>query len=274
MSYINKIRNSRVGLSKSFSKLANFILDSYIEAAFMTATDIAQRLDLDAATVVRFSQHLGYTGYPELLEELRDHVKGDLLVQKKRVDFPDSVPGVIAGAVDDIKTALEQTLISLDSEAVNALVEKIGSSRRILVVAEGAAQPAAYNLAQFLEQGKFPITIARPGLAGLARALNSCTSDDLLIAIDIAREAPYIAPALREARGKGVATAAIAGSPSLPSTNSANIVLTARTLNKKGTEVTAIEALIYALTKVLQRAYPDRFEGAERSINELSSLLQ
>lgn len=274
MTYKKRIRDSRAGLSKSFSKLADFILDSYIEAAFMTATDIAQKLDIDAATVVRFAQHLGYTGYPELLEEVRNHVKSDLLMQRKRIEFPDSVQGVLSEAVDDIKTALEQTLISLDSEAVKNLVEKIGGSRRILVVAEGPARPSAYNLAHFLAQGKFPISIALPGLAGLARALYTCTNDDLLIAIDVAREAPYIAPALREARGKGVATAAIAGSPSLPSTNSANIVLTARTVNKKGAEVIAIEALIYALTKALQRVYPDRFEGAERSINELSSLLQ
>jgi hypothetical protein len=45
-------------------------------------------------------------------------------------------------------------------------------------------------------------------------------------------------------------------------------------VNKKGAEVIAIEALIYVLMKALHRAYPDRFEGAERTISELSSLLQ
>ena len=67
MTYEDRIRKERPGMSKSFAKLADFLLDSYIEAAFMTASELAHELNLDAATVVRFSQHLGYKGYPELL---------------------------------------------------------------------------------------------------------------------------------------------------------------------------------------------------------------
>jgi DNA-binding MurR/RpiR family transcriptional regulator len=53
-------------MSKSFARLADFLLDSYVEASFMTASELAQELNLDAATVVRFSQQLGYSGYPKL----------------------------------------------------------------------------------------------------------------------------------------------------------------------------------------------------------------
>ena len=67
MSYQERIRLARPKMSKSFSRLADFLLDSYIEASFMTATELAHELELDAATVVRFSQHLGYSGFPELL---------------------------------------------------------------------------------------------------------------------------------------------------------------------------------------------------------------
>ena len=61
MSYEDAIRQERSQMSKSFAKLADFLLDSYVEAAFMTASELAQALNLDAATVVRFSQHLGYS---------------------------------------------------------------------------------------------------------------------------------------------------------------------------------------------------------------------
>ncbi len=84
MTYEERIRRDRPTMSKSFAKLADFLLDSYIEASFMTASELAHALNLDAATVVRFSQHLGYKGYPELLREIRDKVRQNLLVPPSR----------------------------------------------------------------------------------------------------------------------------------------------------------------------------------------------
>ena len=60
--YESRIRRARPGLSPSFIRLADFLLDSYAHAAFLTATELAHVLDVDPATVVRFSQQLGYRG--------------------------------------------------------------------------------------------------------------------------------------------------------------------------------------------------------------------
>jgi len=274
MPYRFRIREAQPGFSKSYAKLADFILDAYTEAAFMTATELARTVGLDAATVVRFSQHLGYPGYPQLLREIQAHVKHDLLVQPRPEEETESTTGVVIGAIDELRFALEQTGLSLDGESVERLVDLIGEARRIGVIAEGPAQPAAYNLVYFLEQGNFPVHLARSGLAGLASTLRTTGEGDLLVAIDIAAEAPYIAPALREARGKGVTTAAIVGSPSLASARSAAIVLAARANPDLGIAIVNIEAIIYALIKSLRRQYSERFAGAEQAISDLSSLLQ
>ena len=71
-------------MSKSFSRLANFILDSHIQAALMTATELAHQVDVDAATVVRFAQRLGYSGFPDLQDEIKARVKQDLLIRPDR----------------------------------------------------------------------------------------------------------------------------------------------------------------------------------------------
>jgi DNA-binding MurR/RpiR family transcriptional regulator len=274
MSYRKKIREARPRLTKSFAKLADYLLDSYIEASFMTATELALTLNLDAATVVRFSQSLGYNGYPQLLREIRSHVKHDFLVRPDLEQDPGSPQGILADAIGDLKIAMDQIQNSLNTDSLTSLVEQIGTVRRILVFAEGPAQTAAYNLVYFLEQGNFPIFIARSGLAGLARTIHTATDEDLLIAIDIAGEAPYIAPALREARGKGISTAAIVGSPSLASAHSAGLVLAARGNPDMGVEIVIIETIIFVLVKTLRLQYAERFAGAEHAISELSSLLQ
>jgi DNA-binding MurR/RpiR family transcriptional regulator len=88
MSYQDRIRQERSNMSKSFAKLADYLLDSYVEAAFMTASELAHALNLDAATVVRFSQHLGYAGFPKLQREIRARVKEDLLIRPVEAQVP------------------------------------------------------------------------------------------------------------------------------------------------------------------------------------------
>ena len=274
MDYEDRIRQARLGMSKSFAKLADFLLDSYIESAFMTASELAHTLDLDAATVVRFAQTLGYSGFPEMQREIRQRVLGDLLVRPEQVKVAESVPGVVADAMGELSLAIEQTRLSLDTEAMVKLVEKIGEARRIVVLAENPAQAAAYILVHFLEQGGFPIYIARSGLAELARIVHTSTSQDLLLALEVSGQDAYIAGALQEASQKGTPTAAILGAASLASARAAEVVLAARAHPSLGVGIVSIEAIVSALCQALRWRFAERFAGAEQAIVELSARIQ
>jgi DNA-binding MurR/RpiR family transcriptional regulator len=274
MSYQTRIRESREGMTRSFSRLADFLLDSYVDAAFLSASDLAKRLSLDPATVVRFAQSLGYSGYPELLQEVQEQVKAELLLDQANRHDPTSAPGSVATALDEVREVIEQLKVSLDAAAVVELVECIGRAGRTLVIAEGSAQPSAYTLVYALEQGDFPVSQVAPGLSGLARALHNAGKQDLWITIDFSGEAPYLAPALREARARGVTTAVIAGAPSLASTYAADVVLAGRSSGNQALQIMAIAGIIYALLKTLQAIYPERYRGARESIANLTSMLQ
>ncbi len=154
------------------------------------------------------------------------------------------------------------------------LVEKVGAARRIVVLAENPAQAAAYNLVHFLEQGGFPIYIARSGVSDLARTVHTATAQDLLLAIEVSGQAPYIAGALEEARKKGLPSAAILGAASLASARAADVVLAARSHPSLGVGIVSIEAIIYALAQALRWRFAERFAGAEQAIAELSDRIQ
>ena len=271
MTYEERIRGERPDMSKSFAKLADFLLDSYVEAAFMTASELAHALNLDAATVVRFSQSLGYAGFPELQREIREKVKGDLLIRPRQAEINESIPGIVASAMRELALALEQTRITLDTDSLGLLIEKMGQVRRIVVLAEGPAQPTAYSLVHYLEQGGFPVYIARAGVSDLARTVNTATPQDLLLAMEIAGQTPYIAGALAQARAKGIPTAAIVGASSLASARSADVVLAAQAHPSLGVGIVSIEAIVYALAQVLSLRFADRFAGTEQAIAELSA---
>src|SRR5512143_321108 len=136
MQYEDRIRRERPSMSKSFAKLADYLLDSYTEASFMTASELAHALNLDAATVVRFAQSLGYAGFPQLQREIRQKVKNDLLIRPRQAGVSQSIPAIVDGALRDLAKDLEQTRITFDTLALEALVEQIGRSRRILLIAD------------------------------------------------------------------------------------------------------------------------------------------
>jgi len=274
MSYQDRIRQERSNMSKSFAKLADYLLDSYVEAAFMTASELAHALNLDAATVVRFSQHLGYKGFPKLQREIRARVKEDLLIRPVEAKEPESVTGVATNAMNEVALALERTRLSVDTEALGELVEQMGNARRIVVLPEGPAQPTAYSLVLFMEQGGFPVYIARAGITDLARTVNIATDQDLLLAMEVAGQAPYIARALGEAQNRGIATAAIVGSASLASARFADTVLAAQSHPSMGVRIVSIESIVYALAQVLHWRFGDRFAGTEQAISELIEQIQ
>jgi DNA-binding MurR/RpiR family transcriptional regulator len=261
-------------MSKSFAKLADFLLDSYIKASFMTASELAHALNLDAATVVRFSQHLGYKGYPELLREIRDKVRRNLLYQPQEAKEPDSLPGVVTAALENLSHELDQMRLMLDIESIETLVNAIDKARRIILLVESPAQPAAYNLVYFLEQGGFPIYIARPGVIDFARTVHTASQQDLLLAIDVTGQSPFISRSLAEAKARNIPTAAIVGAASLPTARSASVVLTASEHPSSTSGMIVISAIIYILVEALHWSYSQRFSGAEQAIADLANRIQ
>ncbi len=274
MTYEERIRTARSDMSKSFAKLADFLLDSYVEAAFMTASELAHTLDLDAATVVRFSQSLNYSGYPDLQREIRARVKKELLIRPQEASDPESVTGIAFDAMNEVSIALERTRNSLDIDALVGLVEQIGGARRIVVLAEGPTQPTAYSFVLYLEQGGFPVYIARSGIADLARTVNISTPQDLLLAMEVAGQAPYIARALKEAQLKNIPTAAIVGAVSLASARFADFTLSAQAHPGIGIGIVSLEAVVYALSQVLRWRFADRYTGSEQAFTKFVKQIQ
>ena len=61
-------------LTKSEKKIATYLMRNYEEAAFLSAADLAKRLEISEATVVRFAYSLDLSGYPELRQQLQELV--------------------------------------------------------------------------------------------------------------------------------------------------------------------------------------------------------
>ncbi len=58
-------------LTRTGRRIAEYILDHDTESCFMTSTDLAMRLNVSEASVVRFSRSLGFSGYTDFQKNLQ-----------------------------------------------------------------------------------------------------------------------------------------------------------------------------------------------------------
>ena len=61
--------------SRSQKDVAQYIVDHLDEVAFQTAEELARRANTSSSTVVRFSQALGFEGFPELQDSAREEYR-------------------------------------------------------------------------------------------------------------------------------------------------------------------------------------------------------
>lgn len=262
-SYEERIRAIRSELSPSFQILADFLLDSYVKASFLTATELAHTLDLDPATVVRFAQRLDYAGYPELQREIRQKVEQELL------ETEPAPPGTSLGAADaalaEVAQNLDLTRRSFPVQEAETLITALDEAERVVVIAEGLATGPARSLAAWLEGAGYTVHVAGHSAAEIASALVGARKRDLALAVEVLEGSPIAARALREASKAGLRTAALVAAPSSPVAASADLVLAGYAHPDPGVRQVVVEALVHALVKLLMRDRPGRFSKvAER----------
>ena len=110
--------------------LGEYICQNPRKAIFMTTKELAEACGVSEATVVRFVTQLGYKGYGEFLQDLRETVDTDLTLLD-RTDLSDmNGPGtdrlrrVIFEEMDNLKHFFE----SVDIETLNTVVDELKES--------------------------------------------------------------------------------------------------------------------------------------------------
>ncbi|HEX3451882.1 MAG TPA: hypothetical protein VHS26_01170 [Solirubrobacteraceae bacterium] len=125
--------------SRSQKDVAQYIVDHLDEAAFQTAEELARRANTSSSTVVRFSQALGFEGFPELQAAAREEYRR---VHAKTGDAAAGAPSAPLFSLDqnEFETALtadhlnvEETARKVSRSSVEALIAAIADTEKVLV---------------------------------------------------------------------------------------------------------------------------------------------
>jgi len=123
--------------SRSQKDVAQYIVDHLDEAAFQTAEELARRASTSSSTVVRFSQALGFEGFPELQQAARDEYRrrppGATETQAAAAPLfsLDHTEFEAALAADHVN--VEDTAHKLSRSNVEGAVDAIVSAQKVLI---------------------------------------------------------------------------------------------------------------------------------------------
>lgn len=112
MSFFEKIQNAMVDLSDAKKSVAYYLMDNWLEAAFIPASKVARKAEVSESVVVRFSQDLGYSGFPALQKELQEILKNRLVSPYADDNRPEPVENLEAD--DHIRKVYEASVANLD----------------------------------------------------------------------------------------------------------------------------------------------------------------
>ncbi len=127
-------------LTKSEKRIANYFNQNQDEAAFLSAGELAERLQLSEATMVRFARTLNFDSYPAmrvaLQEEFRHRLTHSSRLRSRLDDLRqggDIFERLVASEID----FLTESLQTLDRNALNAAVELLRTHQRVFVFGLG-----------------------------------------------------------------------------------------------------------------------------------------
>lgn len=218
--------------SKSQRRIADYILEHYSKAAYLTAARLGQQAQVSESTVVRFAFELGFDGYPALQAALQETVRSKLTsLQRMEVAGDRQEEGepvldqVLNKDVEQIYRTLEQT----DRTAFAGAVESIHQAKTVYLLASGSAA----FLAGFLN---FYFRLVLPNVRLIQSASASelfeqilrVGKGDIVIGISFPRYSKKTVNALRYARKNGAQVVAITDSEFSPLAAQADYLLLAR----------------------------------------------
>ncbi len=244
-----RIKQNYELLTPSFKRLGEFILNNELDVAFMTATELAHAMGVDAATVVRFSQTLGYRGYRELSREVQQVVKANLTAKYATFGEAKTTEDKIRALIENERHNLE-TVISQVTEDVSKLINALGKARRVWLVGEAGARYLAAFFADYLRMAGVNAAAIDADPAAAARVLWDVGPKDLVIGLGIPGTGIDTAAALRFAKEKGADTAAISVSAVLPPAQVADAVLVCASNSPVGVPSTG--SLVTLMTVIWQ----------------------
>ena len=211
------------GLTKRLAQVAAFALERPDEMALGTVAELAVAAGVQPSALIRFAQTLGYSGFSELQQVLRDRLRErwpdyqERLVKLQDETGPgfDSAP-MLGKLVETSIHSLNRLAGSVAPGSFDKAVEGLAQARMIYLLAQRRTFPVAAYLSYMLGN----LGVAHMLLDNVGGMVDvqaaSAGAEDVMLAISFTPYAPATVQIAAQAAGRGVPIVAITDSAFSP----------------------------------------------------------
>ena len=271
-SVLQTIRNGMDGFSKGQKRIADYILNNYDKAAFMTAAKLGKTAEVSESTVVRFASELGYGGYPAMQKALQELIRGRLTsvqrISASEIDMEeqDLLSSVMHRDMDGIGTAIEQ----VDRAAFSHVVEQLMQAEHVYILGVRSSAFLASYLNFYLHLLMDNVTLVQNTAAGeIYEQLVHIGPKDVLLAISFPRYSNMVIHAVDMAYQRGAVVIAITDNQMSPLMPYASESLFVRSealayVDSLAAPMSLLNALVLAVGRRRKQEVADTFSHLEQ----------
>lgn len=216
---IKRIQEKLSEMSKGQKLIANYIINHYDKAAFMTAARLGEVVGVSESTVVRFAIELGYDGYPKLQKVLQELIKSKLTsvqrieVSSSRISEDNILRSVLQSDMEKIKLTLEE----INQIDFNKIVESILSAKKIYVLGVRSSAPLASFLGFYFNLIFDNVRLVHTtSVSEMFEQILRATEGDVVIGISFPRYSKRTIKAMQYVKSQGATVIAITDSMESP----------------------------------------------------------
>ncbi|MBQ7341125.1 MAG: MurR/RpiR family transcriptional regulator [Oscillospiraceae bacterium] len=258
--------------SKGQKRIALYILEAYDKAAFMTAKNLSQKVEVSESTVVRFAAELGFDGYPSMQKALQDMVL-HRLTPVQRMEIANDRMGkddVVSAVLQTDMEKLRQTSEAVSREDFSGAVSAILKAKRIYVIGVRSVSALAVFMGHYLHYMFDDVqVITASGTSELFEKLIGVSSDDVVIAFSFPRYSTATIKGVQYSRSVGAKVIGITDSNFSTLAENSDYVLAAKSdmvslVDSLVAPLSLTNALLVALASAREQRLSKTLEGLER----------
>ncbi len=246
---LQNIKSNYYKFSKGQKQIAQFIIDHYDKAAFMTAAKIGETVDVSESTVVRFASSIGYSGFPELQKALQVLIKNKLTTVQ-RIGLDDDIINdidklhkkIIKNEMNSMRSLYE----NIDTKALDKATELIMNADKVYILGLRTSSTLSNYLGFYLDVILDNVKILNnSGVNSLYEEIIRIKESDVLIVISYPRYSKITVDATKFVKERKAKIVAVTDTEASPVYNMSDVSLLA-----KSNIVSFIDSLVVPLCMI------------------------
>ena len=269
LNILQKIEQMLPNLTKTQKLVATEVLAEPTFLAFASVEQMAKKVSVSTASIVRFSNALGYNGYSELQAEMQNYCQRLLNpVDRLDINLTESIdPQNYMESIFQQQVANLRSAYSFEMEGkVRAAVELIKHAEHIFTCGPRGSFAVSYYLGNHLNRVFRNCDILRVD-DRLPDHLARMTERDLFIFVNQPRYNRRLLRATQLAKKKGVKIIVITDSVNAPYSDLADVFLAAP--NRSRDFHNSMLASMFIDEAIISMIISDQYVHARQSLNEL-----